>query len=283
MSLRDEAQNGSAVDFSNVCVYDIADVTKLWFREIVDQNSKKPKQLLSQQIITSFKQNKKEFTLCAIPDIQRCVLQIILRFLALISSHSDVNQMNSHNLAICWTPSLCECDGDQQLFDAQKCLEFCIDSCPTLFIISVNTYSLSSPDTDCPLPHKHEATAVVECGPNDILNRILYERHSIDPTIIEWSISEELSTNSDTFIMRLQSSAFLPIKTIVIERKWRINSLNNIEIIESGYLYESRWSVSAQGEGRTLVAHMISLDLRILSKINIETKLDQFLKPGPNP
>ncbi|CAG2101414.1 unnamed protein product [Medioppia subpectinata] len=261
MCLKEEAEKGTHIDFSDVCVYDIADVTKLWFREITDQNTKKPKQLLTQQIISCFKQNKKELTLCAIPDNQRTVLQIILRFLSLVASHSDANQMNCHNLAICWTPSLCECDGDQQLFDAQKCLEFCIDNCETLFIISVNSYSLSITDTNCPLPHKHEATALVDCGPNDILNRVLYERHLIDPTIVEWSVGEEMSPNSDTFIMRLQSSSFLPIKTVVMERKWRINSLNNIEVIENGFLYESRWSLSAE-EGRTRVAHMISLDLR---------------------
>lgn len=174
MSLKEQAEEGIDINFSDVCVYDIADVTKTWFREL------KPKQLLTQQIISLFKENKKEFTLCPIPDAQRAILQIVLRFLALISNNSNVNQMNSHNLAICLTPSLCECDGDQQLFDAQKCLEFCIDHCEALFVISVNLYSIPNcVDTENLLPFKHESTAAIECGPLDILNRILYERFAI--------------------------------------------------------------------------------------------------------
>lgn len=170
MLLRERAENGIDIDLSDVCVYDMADVTKTWFREL------KPKQLLTQQIICCFKENKKEFSFCALPDTQRIVLQIILRFLSLVSNNSSINQMNSHNLAICLTPSLCECDGDQQLFDAQKCLEFCIDNCESLFVISIDLYSIPNIETDSPLPQKHEATALIESGPNDILNRILYER-----------------------------------------------------------------------------------------------------------
>jgi len=174
MSLREQAEEGIDIDFTDACVYDIADVTKTWFREL------KPKQLLTQQIISLFKDNKKEFTLCAVPDAQRAILQIVLRFLALISNNSNLNQMNSHNLAICLTPSLCECDGDQQLFDAQKCLEYCIDHCESLFVISVNSYSIPNCiDSENLLPCKHESTTVIECGPNDILNRILYQRFLI--------------------------------------------------------------------------------------------------------
>ena len=260
MSLKEQSEEGVDINLSDVCVYDMADVIKMWFREL------KPKQLLTQQIISSFKQNKKEFTFCAIPDTHRVVLQIILRFLALTANNSNVNQMNCHNLAICWTPSLCECpDPDQQLFDAQECLEFCIDNCEQLFVISMNLYRMDSTPNDSQLPHKHEATALIECGPNDALNRILYERQVFDPSIIEWNISEDLSPNSDIFIVRLQSSAFLPIKTFTIERKWRINSLNNIEIIENGPLYQSRWSLTAQDGGVTAVAHNIAVDLRYYS------------------
>ncbi len=171
MTLKEQAEEGIEINLSNACVYDIADLTKTWFREL------KPKQLITQQVISFFKDNKKKFTLSALPDAQRDILQIVLRFLALISNNSNVNQMNSHNLAICLTPSLCECDGDQQLFDAQKCLEFCIDHCETLFVISVNLYSIPNcNDSEDLLPGKHESTVIIECGPNDILNRILYER-----------------------------------------------------------------------------------------------------------
>ena len=257
MVLREQSEQGLDIDVSDVCVYDMADLIKMWFREL------RPKQLLTQQIISDFKHRPKEFTLCAIPDAQRHVLQIILTFLSLVSDHSDVNQMNSHNLAICWTPSLCECpDPDQQLFDAQKCLEYCIDNCQQLFVVSLNSYPISLSEAESELPHKHEASALIECGPIDALNRILFERHLIDPTITEWTINEENSPNSDSLFIKFQSSTFLPIKTIVIERKWRINSLNNIEVIENGHLYQSRWSLSVQKPGVTVVAHNIALDLR---------------------
>jgi hypothetical protein len=71
-----------------------------------------------------------------------------------------------------------------------------------------------------------------------------------------------VSSNSDTYVMKMQTSEFLPIKTIIVERHWRINSCNNIEIIENGFMYESRWSITSKGDGKTLVAHMIGLDLR---------------------
>lgn len=257
MALREQSEQGLDMDLSDVCLYDMADMIKMWFRLL------KPKQLLSQEIINEFKLKPKEFSLCAIPDAQRHVLQIILRLLSLISNHADVNQMNGHNLAICWTPSLCECpDPDQQLFDAQKCLEFCIDNCEQLFSVSLNSYPISLSEVDSELPHKHEALALVDCGPDDALNRILFERHVFDPTIIEWNITEDSSPNSDSLLIKFQSSAFLPIKTLVIDRKWRINSSNAIEVIENGHLYQSRWSLSAHKPGVTSVAHNIALDLR---------------------
>ena len=86
-------------------------------------------------------------------------------------------------------------------------------------------------------------------------------RNLIDPLIVEWNVEEE-SENSDTFAIKIQLSAFLPMKTVVIDRKWRSFDRNNIEIIENGHLYESRWSLISQGEGKTLVAHMIAFDMR---------------------
>ena len=70
------------------------------------------------------------------------------------------------------------------------------------------------------------------------------------------------SQKTDTFAMKIQLSAFLPKKKVVIDRKWRSFDRNNVEIIENGHLHESRWSLISQGEGKTLVAHMIAFDLR---------------------
>lgn len=64
----------------------------------------------------------------------RAVLLKAFNFLSQISSRSDTNQMTSHNLAICLTPSLCATESDQSsILSAQRALEFCIDKHHTLF------------------------------------------------------------------------------------------------------------------------------------------------------
>ncbi len=97
-----------------------------------------------------------------------------------------------------------------------------------------------------------------------LIDILLKFRNKIDPTIVEWTVAEQISSNSDTFIIKLESSAFLPIKSLIIQRNWRNICQNSIEIIENGYLYESLWSLTPIGDGKTQVSHRISLDLRSL-------------------
>ncbi|RWS04788.1 hypothetical protein B4U79_03574 [Dinothrombium tinctorium] len=219
------------------CVYDIADMVKSWLREL------KPTPLISKEIIIAFKE------------------KIILRFLSWFAENSHVNQMNSHNLAICFTPSLCECDGAQMvtaqnqdgcsfetefLYDAQKCLEYLIDNCDALSVVSLNclpnnatcnensNFNDKSTDgasndlqtglfgTVATMPPKHESIIVINAPPIDILKRILYQRNLYDPTIIEWNIIEDNPTeNADVFSFKTQSSVFLPARTFTIERRWK--------------------------------------------------------------
>ncbi|RWS27164.1 hypothetical protein B4U80_07087 [Leptotrombidium deliense] len=263
--------SGSAGD--EYCVYDIADMVKCWLREL------KPTPLINKEIVYAFKESRdKENSnssfavslLTLLTDSQRAVLEIILQFLSWFASNASVNQMNSHNLAICLTPSLCECDGPQVaaaqssdscgvetefLYDAQKCLEYLIDNCDVLSVISLNclpnaTNSDINQETDLSLdgaakypisaitgsplnstlPPKHQSIIVINASPVDILKRILYQsdvclhlnRNLFDPTIIEWNVIEDNpSENSDVFTFKTQSSVFLPVRSFTIERRWK--------------------------------------------------------------
>lgn len=100
--------DGLFVEFS---VYDIADTIKTWLREI------KPRPLISKEVILAFKDysnglnNKERFCFDLVSlmnDTDRYVLLIILNMLSWFAVNSNLNQMNSHNLAICFAPSLCE-------------------------------------------------------------------------------------------------------------------------------------------------------------------------------
>lgn len=97
--------------FSEFSVYDIADTIKTWLREI------KPKPLISKEIILAFKDyssglsTKERFCFDLVSlmnDTERYVLLIILNMLSWFAVNSTLNQMNAHNLAICFAPSLCE-------------------------------------------------------------------------------------------------------------------------------------------------------------------------------
>uniref|UniRef100_T1K9M6 Rho-GAP domain-containing protein n=2 Tax=Tetranychus urticae TaxID=32264 RepID=T1K9M6_TETUR len=204
------------------CVYDVADMVKMWLREI------KPRPLITKEVIKAYKElmmvnnpahnnnnvnnnndndnnnltngpSPIELSLrltVLLSDSQRAILEIFLHFLSLFAANSEVNQMNSQNLAICFTPSLCECDnltGDfigapgivnnnlpnnnnlmsnnqinglpfvsnsdpnftlngstlprsadtEIIFDAQRCLQYLIDNCSSISMISLSSLPFS--------------------------------------------------------------------------------------------------------------------------------------------
>lgn len=97
--------------FTEFSIYDIADTVKTWLREI------QPRPLISKEVITSFKDfssglsSKERFCFDLVSlmnDTERYVLLIVLNMLSWFAVNSALNQMNSHNLAICFAPSLCE-------------------------------------------------------------------------------------------------------------------------------------------------------------------------------
>lgn len=149
-------------------IYDIADLVKMWFREIKPtplmtkelirlisdflqtnhqalRNKSKESGNSSQDKSSSSKKNNSSTTRQAEQDLKnqinslltpthRALFSRALRFLAAISSESETNQMTSQNLAICLTPSLCATESDQNsITTAQRALEFCIDNYRALF------------------------------------------------------------------------------------------------------------------------------------------------------
>lgn len=152
--------------FESSCVYDVADLVKTWFRDLTPH-------LLTTDLINQFDKKDKEFKLVHLEDCHRHLLMVILKFLSMVSSHSIQNQMTTHNLAICLTPSLCECETEKQINRAQRCLQYCIENWESLFIV-FGKHELPERLMD------HSSVDIIQASPIDILNRILHERYILN-------------------------------------------------------------------------------------------------------
>ncbi|XP_030756600.1 rho GTPase-activating protein 7 isoform X2 [Sitophilus oryzae] len=109
-ALRNLVESNVCVDYSDQQSYDVADMVKQYFREL-------PETLLTNKLSETFilifqyvpVYLRRESVLCALllmPDEHIEVLQALLHFLLLIAKHSEINQMNESNLAMCFAPSL---------------------------------------------------------------------------------------------------------------------------------------------------------------------------------
>ncbi|KAJ8970000.1 hypothetical protein NQ314_001429, partial [Rhamnusium bicolor] len=109
-SLRNMVESNVGVNFADQQCYDVADMVKQYFREL-------PEALLTNKLSETFilifqyvpPYLRRESVLCALllmPDEHIEVLQALLHFLLTISKHSQVNQMNESNIAMCFAPSL---------------------------------------------------------------------------------------------------------------------------------------------------------------------------------
>lgn len=104
------SQQSQEAILEDACVYDVADFLKGWFR--------KQEPLLSSSTVSSLVTlignhdphmldlNALRSHLLVLPN--RLALETLLRFLSKFSSKSDYNNMSASNLAIVWTPSICE-------------------------------------------------------------------------------------------------------------------------------------------------------------------------------
>ncbi|XP_060516110.1 rho GTPase-activating protein 7 [Cylas formicarius] len=109
-ALRNVVETNECIDFVDQQSYDVADMVKQYFRDL-------PETLLTNKLSETFIlifqyvpiYLRRESVLCAIllmPDEHTEVLKTLLHFLLLIAKHSEVNQMNESNLAMCFAPSL---------------------------------------------------------------------------------------------------------------------------------------------------------------------------------
>ncbi|KAL1492740.1 hypothetical protein ABEB36_010947 [Hypothenemus hampei] len=109
-ALRTLVENSISVDYSDQQSYDVADMVKQYFRDL-------PEILLTNKLSETFilifqhvpVALRREAVLCALllmPDEHVEVLQALLHFLLSVAKHSEANQMNESNLAMCFAPSL---------------------------------------------------------------------------------------------------------------------------------------------------------------------------------
>ena len=164
-ALKKQIEDGEKVDLDSLCVFDVADLVKTWLRDLNPH-------LIGKELIDAFVKSKEKFTLWHLDDSQRYLLFVVLKFLSTVASHSKQNQMTASNLAICFSPSLCDCETEQYILSAQKCLEHCIENAESLFYIAVNGIAAKLAHS----PNRHTSTAIINASPQDILNRLLYER-----------------------------------------------------------------------------------------------------------
>ena len=197
----------------------------------------------------------------------------------------------------------------EALNDAQKCLEHLIENFEHLLYFNSDLLACSfesKASSQLPgynqnngsvylinggnlLPQKYESSVSVTAAPVDILHRILYERNLLDPSLIRWDIGESSNKSNGEFADRFkawkQTSIFLPIKKIALNRHWSFfdpsdngkanqsSSTNKppknpkltsqgVLLTEEGFLYQSVYKITTNGEGKSLVRHSVAYDLR---------------------
>lgn len=154
--LKNKIEANQRVDYSDQQCYDVADMLKLYFREL-------PEILLTGKLSETFilifqyipTYLRMESVICALlllPEEHSQVLQAVLNFLLNIASKSEQNQMNEYNLALCWAPTLFDFSSIAKQYQqpaagaphpkelaenkaAQECLMFCLQHFHKLFKI----------------------------------------------------------------------------------------------------------------------------------------------------
>jgi hypothetical protein len=111
LQLRNELEaDADSLDFDTLSEYDVADLLKLYFRELPDclLTSKLSHVFISifQHIPTEERHDLLKAAILLLPDGHRETLQSLLLFLGDMAKHAATNQMNARNLAVCFAPSL---------------------------------------------------------------------------------------------------------------------------------------------------------------------------------
>ncbi|XP_052278825.1 uncharacterized protein LOC127877199 isoform X2 [Dreissena polymorpha] len=161
--------NPESVDFEEMQAYDVADLVKLYFRELPEcLLTNKLSEIFTSIFIYVPSDQRLEALQAAVvlmADENRDVLQSLLLFLSDISKHANRHQMTASNLAVCFAPSLFNMGGPRsasqtpsprrnrknpgipdprELMEqtaAHQCLTLMIQECKKLFTISTSTLS----------------------------------------------------------------------------------------------------------------------------------------------
>ncbi|XP_065884812.1 rho GTPase-activating protein 7-like isoform X2 [Dysidea avara] len=102
--------NPDYVNYSEFTPYEVADFLKLYFRELPETllTDKLSEVLLSVQegIPEAARLQALQSVMLLMPDENREALHYLLTFLFEVAEHSDINQMDIHNLCVCFAPSI---------------------------------------------------------------------------------------------------------------------------------------------------------------------------------
>jgi hypothetical protein len=196
----------------------------------------------------------------ALSDAQKCLEHLIDQFDKLLYFNSDLLNCSSESST----------SGHLNVYSAHN---------PSVYLLNGGNL----------LPQKYESSVAIAAAPVDILHRILYERNLYDATLLRWEVMESRNKSSgefaDQFKIWKQTSVFLPIKKQLLTRQWSFfepdlpdtlstsqqtnKSCKNpkltcqgILVKEEGFLYQSVYKITTNGDGKTNVRYSVAYDLR---------------------
>ncbi|KAL5011439.1 hypothetical protein ScPMuIL_009990 [Solemya velum] len=117
----------------------------------------------------------------------------------------------------------------------------------------------------------------VEAPPNEVLERVLNERHLWDEDLLKWHIVEKLDTNTEIFQYSCNSMAPHPTRDYCVLRSWRTDLPKGACVLIStsvehpnatpmgtlrGVVLASRYLIEPCGSGRSKLTHISRVDTR---------------------
>ncbi|XP_063622689.1 rho GTPase-activating protein 7 isoform X1 [Cydia splendana] len=119
------------------------------------------------------------------------------------------------------------------------------------------------------------ATTDVEAPPQEVMQRILRERHIWDDSLVKWRVAEKLGTNAEVFQFITASSINLPARDYCVLRSWQqggggggwcavaetsVAHGNQPTDGSRGVVLASRYLAQPAGKGRSRLVHLARVD-----------------------
>ncbi|KAI1305790.1 Rho GTPase-activating protein 7 [Halotydeus destructor] len=276
---------GGQID-EETCVHDAADWLKAWFRATGP--------LVTPSLLTALVEEPSTVdSWRALLLREHCTLagqttQRLLLFLHAFSKHSVHSGMNSRNLAICWAPAVLPMSACGPSFSSQSesnmngrlvheqltkklaatmeasrtVLQSLIENAPQLYAVPKSFLSNA-------ISKSVEATIqkiTVTASPQDILLRLLYQRHCYDPLISEWRVVKKPTNDTQE-----QTGDLLSIKlcsrcgherSLILKRDW-LSAEGEIRLTEQPFESEGFriiWSIKPIGGSSSLSGRITVID-----------------------